>query len=335
MRSPGEHIPIDPSARTLYEALKQLGPEADAEALVKAVKRLDLGLPAEDEFSVLLSWLGKCRLVHKLDQHQSPPASKALYRVPDLIAVFDHDGDQLAALVEVKATKRDSLSWRANYFEALQRYAQEVGLPLLVAWKWKPFGFWALFELRHFERPERNYKVTFETAMRQNLMGLLAGDFGLAFRGGVGLHIKMRKADKLHEQKDGKKLVTEWLVQVEDAYFTNGDGQRVDLLGPGLWPLLLSAPLQEQSHIEETHITQSFVVPAEDEGEWAHRAMVILLEFFQGDESHPLNWRKILLNQPLPIESSALRKGAQDGMSQGFVRYVLKLEPGTRPDFLP
>ena len=38
--------------------------------------------------TLLLSWLGKCSLVHQLDQHQLPPDSKHHYRVPDLFAVF-------------------------------------------------------------------------------------------------------------------------------------------------------------------------------------------------------------------------------------------------------
>jgi hypothetical protein len=34
----------------------------------------DIGLPVEDEFSVACAWLGKCQLLHKLDQHQVPIA---------------------------------------------------------------------------------------------------------------------------------------------------------------------------------------------------------------------------------------------------------------------
>ena len=42
----------------------------NAEALAAGVRRLARGLPAEDELSVILSWLGHCRLIHKLDQLQ-------------------------------------------------------------------------------------------------------------------------------------------------------------------------------------------------------------------------------------------------------------------------
>ena len=334
MGSSAEPTLVDPTARLVYEAIQRLGRDAEPEQLADAVKRLELGLPAEDEFSVLLCWLGRCRLVHKLDQHQAPPGSKEQYRIPDLLVVFDLEDHRIAALVEVKATKGDSLSWRPDYYEALQRYGEQLGLPVLVAWKWKPAGLWALFELRNFERTARNYKLAFKTAAKQNLMGLLAGDFVVAFKSGAGLHIRMRKVEKLGHHEGENKVPVEWLVRVEDAYFTNGEGARVDKLGPGLWPLLLSAPLEEESRFEEGYITQSFVIPAGELAEWAHRAMVVLLEFFQDGVDSPLNWREILLNQRVPIECSVLRKAAQEGISKGFVRYVLRQEPITKPDFL-
>lgn len=334
MGSPSGATHGNPSAHLVYEAIQRLGRDADAEQVADAVKRLELGLPAEDEFSVLLCWLGRCRLVHKLDQQQAPPPSKEYYRIPDLLVVFDLDDHRIAALVEVKATERDSLSWRPDYYEALQRYGEQLGLPVLVAWKWKRAGLWTLFELRHFERAVTNYKLAFKTAATQNLMGLMAGDFLVAFKSGAGLHIKMRRVEKLGGDLGENEVQAETLVRVEDAYFTNGEGTRVELLGPGLWPLLLSAPLEEESLVDEGYITQRFVVPSEAAAEWAHRALPVLLEFFRGDQDRPLNWRSILLNQPLPIECSALRKGADEGMSEGFVRYVLKQEPIARPDFL-
>lgn len=70
-----DFVEIDDLARLIHEVLEETGWRANPETLISRVRRLQLGLPIEDEFSVLLSWLGKCRLVHKLDQHQSPPES--------------------------------------------------------------------------------------------------------------------------------------------------------------------------------------------------------------------------------------------------------------------
>jgi hypothetical protein len=112
---------VDFLPRLIYEALEETKWRAGAQTLAARVERLHLGLPAEDEFSVLLAWLGRCRLVHKLDQLQTPPKSEEYYQVPDLLAVFEHAGRTLPVLIEVKSKVDDKLSWRTDYYERLQR----------------------------------------------------------------------------------------------------------------------------------------------------------------------------------------------------------------------
>ena len=68
--------------RLIQEVLAELGRDADPKAIAEQVKRLDLGLPAEDEFIAVCSWLGKARLVHKLDQHQAPPNREITIKSP-------------------------------------------------------------------------------------------------------------------------------------------------------------------------------------------------------------------------------------------------------------
>src|SRR5262245_32471512 len=106
---------MDPFDFLLAEAVRQLAPGASARDIVNRVRRLQIGLPAEDEFSVLLTWLGRCRLVHKLDQLQSPRESRERWCVPDLLAVFDYEGRDVPVLIEVKtsAPTNNRLSWRA------------------------------------------------------------------------------------------------------------------------------------------------------------------------------------------------------------------------------
>jgi Holliday junction resolvase len=324
-------FPIDPTAHLIHEALEQLGWHMDAQALAARIMRLQFGLPAEDEFSMILSWLGKCRLVHKLDQQQTPLEAKGYYQIPDLLSLFDYNGRSVPVLIEVKATQSDSLSWKPSYFETLRRYGQQLGLPVLVAWKLKPMGIWTLFELKHFNQPKQNYRVTFETAIQESLLGLLAGDFAFIFKGGVGLHLKARKLEaKASESKEGGEI---WHLQIEDAYFTDGEGNRTKRLGPGLWSLFLSAPLEEQTQVTETHILQSFVIHPESRMQFAHRALAVLLEL-QMPKDKPLRWREVLMGHRIPIESSALRKAAEDGLSQGILRYVATQSPLTKPDFL-
>ena len=108
----------------VQEAMTQLGWEVDAKRIADRVRRLNFGLPREDEFSIVCSWLGKCELVHKLDQKQSPHISMEDYQVPDLLAVFRHGDRRIPVLVEVKSKKQQTLSFRPDYYEKLCNYAR-------------------------------------------------------------------------------------------------------------------------------------------------------------------------------------------------------------------
>lgn len=68
----------DDSDRLIQEVLSDLGWDEDPKKVADKVKRLDQGLPAEDEFTAICSWLGKAHLLHKLDQHQAPSSSRDL-----------------------------------------------------------------------------------------------------------------------------------------------------------------------------------------------------------------------------------------------------------------
>ena len=109
--------PADDGDRLIQEALAELGWDADSRKVAAQVRRLDLGLPAEDQFVAICAWLGKSRLIHKLDQLQVPLTSRDEFQVPDLLAVFDGTGP---VLVEVKAKSGDKLSFRPDYLEKLQ-----------------------------------------------------------------------------------------------------------------------------------------------------------------------------------------------------------------------
>lgn len=329
----GEELPLDPTAYLFHEALESLGWDTSAEALSKRVSRLALGLPAEDELSVILSWLGKSRLIHKLGQDQVPPDSKGHYCVPDLLVVFEHEGARVPVLIEVKSTARRMIRWRADYVEGLRRYAAELGLPLLVAVRWKILGWWTLFELRTFKSARTGYRVSFEDAMKENLLGFLAGDFSAGLRRGVGLHFRMRKEEKLSEILEGSVRDETWKLRIDDAYFTNADGRRLRHLGPGIWPFFITAQSNEDSRSDDTHIYQSFVIPPEEPMVWAHQALIVLLSF-QAPEARPIPWRKILQKHALPVDVEVLRQAVVAGLSERIVRRVVDMVPHTKPEFV-
>jgi Holliday junction resolvase len=149
-------VPID-AARLIQEVLAELGWPADPIKVAQGVRRLDFGLPAEDEFSVVCAWLGKCELIHKLDQQQVPVASRAKFQVLDLLARFTTQTNSVPVLIEVKSKQSNTLSFQPGYLERLIKYSELVGMPLLIAWKFH--SLWTLFEAKHLRKAERNFKV--------------------------------------------------------------------------------------------------------------------------------------------------------------------------------
>lgn len=94
-------------------------------------------------------------------------------------------------LIEVKSKKDKLLSFKPDYMGRLQKYADLVGMPLLVAWKFH--GLWMLFEARHMKKADKNFNISLETAMRENLLGVLAGDVAYKIGADAGVHLRFRK----------------------------------------------------------------------------------------------------------------------------------------------
>jgi Holliday junction resolvase len=321
----------DPTAYAIYEALQLLGSNADPQALVAQVKKLNLGLPAEDEFVALLGWLGHCHLVHKLDQFQVPPSSKPQYQVPDLVAVFDYEGQHVPTLIEVKTKRATSLSWRPDYYLGLRRYADELGMPILVAWKFAPISMWVLCELKHFRKSRQNYKLSFETAAKQNLLSILAGDFGYILEPGVGMHLKLKKLQpvRVNALPPGQTV----RVRVDDAYFANARGERFSSLKGLLWPLFLAADQAVEVEEDEEHFYQSYVIPPKPGIEWAHRTLPVLMSL-STPSGQPIPWRVLLRKRRLPIQGDSLSRAAMTAVGKGMLRAGFTQQPHEVPAFL-
>lgn len=64
-----------------------------------------------------------------------PKSSNDKYQVPDMLACFSTQAEHRPVLIEIKSKKDKTLSFRPDYFQKLQNYADLVGAPLLIAWK--------------------------------------------------------------------------------------------------------------------------------------------------------------------------------------------------------
>lgn len=315
----------------IHEALEQLGWGADANQVAERVQRLHIGLPAEDEFSILCGWLGKCRLIHKLDQQQYPVSSKELFQVPDLQAIFEYKSQNIPVLVEVKTNNGNTLSFRPDYYDKLLAYGEMLNQPILVAWKNK-YGIWVLVDLRAFKKARKNYNLSFNDAMRENLLGILAGDFGYAPSEGAGIHLSAIKEYLISSEEIDGETVEKWHMRIDDVYFTRAKGERVEGLSPEAQNVFHSWILADSQTISDTHIVNHFVCD-EPHMMFAHMALTKILDF-NLPEGEDIHWRGHLGNATKIASLGDFRDGAQECLDKGIIHHIIDQIPQIIPDFL-
>jgi Holliday junction resolvase len=314
----------------LHEALTQLGWSADAARLAEQLKTLHLGLPREDEFAVVCTWLGRCALIHKLDQVQAPAASSGKYQVPDLLAVFEQDGKVIPVLIEVKSSNKQTLSFRTDYFHRLKSYGDVLNLPVLVAWKHN--GLWALFEIDQMAIAQKNFNIAFTKAMTENLLGVLAGDFTYTLPRGTGLHLRFRKDEMISRTQDGDEAQEEWKLTIVDVYYTDREGKERRDITPDIQALFYVNSLEERQEHTSTHIYWHFTVE-DDENKFAHMALVALLNWYASN-ADSLNWREVVARQvPIPAVRN-FAETVERALREGVVKYIFYVQPNTWPAFL-
>lgn len=316
--------------RLIQDALAELGYGADAVAVAERVRRLDIGLPVEDEFSVVCAWLGKCQLLHKLDQHQVPVASKKEFQVPDLLAKFSTQSSKSPVLIEVKSKKDKLLSFKPEYIGRLQNYADLVGMPLLVAWKFH--CLWMLFEVRHMQKTDKNFNITLETAMRENLLGVLVGDVAYKIGAGAGINLRYRKDKLLGTEKTDEGYTEHWAMTINDVSFTDHEGARRTDLDGEVQSLFATWDLEKEEEHTDSHINLHFVAGTEGM-QFAHAALVGLLQWESPQDDRP-HWRGLLRKEQVTANIASFSAALDAAMRQKVVSHVFYVQPHAMPDFL-
>jgi Holliday junction resolvase len=320
------------TARRLAEVLARLGNNASPTRIAERVKQLERGLPAEDHFMLLLSWLGKCHLVHRLDQEQFPPQKPPSLRAPDLLAMFHYEGGTLPVLIEVKKTAKMKLKWSESYYNGLIEYAKILNLPLLVAVQWQEDGLWTLCDSRTFAKANTNYHLDAKAAFDNNLMCELAGDFLCGLRPHVGMHMTLKKLGPPIRDDDGSILSMD--AEITDAHFTDADGNRLSSLRTGIFELFLAT--DQDVSLEETvaAVIQRFVITDRSPSVFAQH---LLLQAHLGVKRFraegPIPWRRLLDRQRFTFSGRDLLAATALGM-QNITRQSQALRPHTWPSFL-
>lgn len=321
----------DDFARLIHESLEQLGWKADVKEVIDRINRLDAGLPLEDEFSIICGWLGRCRLIHKLDQQQYPLSSKSEFQVPDLIGRFIlRDGNECTVLIEVKTSKNNVLSFKPEYYEKLKAYGDILGLPVLVAWK--KYNLWSLVSIDEFSLAKKNYNLSFGDAMKNSLLGIMAGDFSYTPEINSGLHLSFKK-EKLIESVETETVIQQsWHATFDDVYFTNGENEIIRDLSPIAQQLFHSWDLDKSELFTDTHIELHYVVKKES-SMFAHMALTRLLLFYS-PVNESLHWRKYLSDHTIISTVQDFRKGIEENLKRGTIKYMFDLLPASFPVFL-
>ncbi|WP_407493986.1 hypothetical protein [Pseudooceanicola sp. MF1-13] len=319
----------DDLPRLIHEALEELGWDSNAASVAERVRRLDIGLPAEDEFSVICAWLGRVELLHKLDQHQVPKMSKESFQVPDLLARFDTQKNNRPLLIEVKTGNENTLSFKPEYLERLQNYSTLMGMPLLIAWKYH--SFWTLFEARHLKLAVKNFNISFHDAMAENLLTVLAGDVAYEIGPGSGVHLRAKKDELLSAEKLDSHTSEHWKMHIDKVEFTNRDGEVVDELSSETQSLLTVWDLEERQDHDEDHIWLRYTAPTEVT-EFGHRTLVRLLDWVR-PSGQKISWRRVARKEKLSTIED-LRSALSVAFDEKIIKYVFYLQPRTAPDFL-
>jgi len=315
--------------RLIHETLEAVGWDADADRIAEQVKRLDIGLPTEDEFAVLCSWLGKCEILHKLDQHQMPRFSAIAFQVPDILAYFSSQPLRHPVLIEIKRKSSNTLSFRPDYLARLEHYAELVRMPLLIAWKFH--SLWVLFEAKHLKKAKRNFNITLEEALKENLFGVLAGDVAYKIGSGAGIHLRFQKEELLSTELTEQGNNESWRMRITDVAFTGRGGEPIEDLSPDVQSLFTTWDLEAKEDHAEDHIWVRHVA-ADDGIQFAHTALVRLLDWHQPMGTR-LSWRRQARKEKLnTIED--FRGALVKALDQKVVQYVFDLLPHTLPDFM-
>lgn len=317
-------------AHLLHEALSQLGWSHDPGRLAQQLAQLNRGLPREDEFAVVCTWLGRCKLVHKLDQVQAPADSSKTFQVPDLLAVFQHKERTIPVVIEVKSSEARTLSFRPDYRDRLLAYAETVGLPILVAWK--HHSIWSLFDIKQMKLAEKNYNIALGTALSENLLSCLAGDFSYTLPRGAGLHLRMKKEELLSSDRSGSEINEEWRMVIDDVYFTDRDGNLRRNLSADVQTLFFVNDLEATQDHTASHVHWHFTVE-DDENKFAHMALSGLLNWYLGS-GESLNWREVVgRGTPVPGVNN-FSETVKRALDEGVVKYIFHIQPKTSPPFL-
>lgn len=302
----------------------QLHHIASPDALTKEAKRILGATAPEDEFMAIATWSGRCSLIHKLAPDKYPLGADRTYKIPDLFAVFEHEGRSIPALVEVKSTYTPRKAGpiavaklSPSYRRRLQNYGKLLGLPVLVAQQIRPVGIWFVVAL---ETIGLEGKPVIDPSY--DLSGLLLGAFLLAFKVGIKFILRVERNRIISDK--------EFVGVIRDAHWETADSTRISTTrSPMILLFGLGDPVEKQVDDGKTvTITWEILSPTAFVNYQALRAAILYDKQLQ---NAPFPWAEMLKSGKFPIPYLSIEAAREDS---NFFEYEISTRPKQVPDFL-
>ncbi len=313
----------------IAEVYRQLRANQDPEALTTEALRILGTTEPECEFMAIATWSQRCNLIHRLYPDKYPLAADDKYKIPDLFAVFQHEGKDVPVLIEVKSTyspiqvgesmKTERIS--KSYRDKLLNYSQLIGIPVLVANQIRPGGFWFMVDVRTIGIDDDWHVQT-----QNDLMGTLVGTRSISFRSFLRFIMKLEKDET--KEKDGETVEVKGVVR--ECHFETRDGEKIENTPLSLMYLFGLADPQEKQSEDERFFTLSWEI-----GErmafidYQVLRSAILIDEELRDE--PCPWSKMLHNGRFPFEYSTLETIIN---RPDIFEFHIQTRPKVMPDFL-
>jgi len=324
-------------AMLLHKAISMLGWAGKPEDIADKVKRLERGLPVEDQFAALCVWMGKCSLIHKLEQEQFPNLSREEYQVPDFLAVFDLATKKMPALIEVKKTSGIRLEpFGGKYYSKLTNYAKLMNLPLLVAWYIENFNLWCLFDLERMQRKHSAFHIDFPTATNNSLLGVMFDDVIFRIKSGLKVQFNVRKepGSELRDPTTGE--LRKFTGVLEEITWLNNKDVRINAT-PSLRRLFefLFYIVENDTRDSENneYVTMTFYTTKE-ENLFTHQLLGVMAFGTAITRDTTPTWVQVLRGNNFQMDYQSVRNALSTGVEEGAFSVILRQNPVIRPEYL-
>ena len=307
------------------------------EDIADKVKQLERGLPVEDQFAALCVWMGKCPLIHKLEQEQFPNFSREEYQVPDFFAVFDLATKRMPALIEVKKTSGIEFEpFGSKYYSKLTNYAKLMKLPLLIAWYIEDFNLWCLFDIDRMQTKHGAFHIDFHTATNNSLLGAIFDDVIFRIKPGLKIQFSLRKelGSEVRDQTTGK--LNKFSGVLEEIAWLNPNDKRIKtdpLLSKFLELLFYIVDNDSDDSEDEKYVTINFYTTKE-ENLFAHQLLGVMAFGTAIMRDTTPTWVQVLRGNNFQMDYQSVRNALSAGVKEGAVSMILKQNPVIRPAFL-